>query len=157
EDGADLARAVRALDGFRTRELPMLAPIPPGCAAIAVFGPRRPFAPAEARELEAWLDRGGRLLVAVDPLRDGGVLGPTGLEGLLGRAGVKRRAGAVVDPGAEIGAPLAWATLNGYSSHPVTAAWRGRRLSIWYEPRWVEPLPLPGVRAQELVTSSAQG
>src|SRR5262249_16276541 len=41
--------------------------------------------------------------------------------------------------------------------HPVTAAFRGRRVTIWYEPRWLEPLPLPDVRVEPLVTSSASG
>jgi ABC-2 type transport system permease protein len=159
DSGADLARAAERLaaDGLRPRELGTLAQVPSACAAVAIFGPRRPIPPGEARALGAWLDRGGRLLVAVDPEREGGLLLPTGLEALLEQNGVRLRAGVVVDPGAEIGAPLAWATLNGYSTHPITAPWRGRRLSIWYEPRWVEPVPLGGVAASPLVSSSAGG
>src|SRR5262249_29047104 len=41
--------------------------------------------------------------------------------------------------------------------HPVTAAFRGRRMTVWYEPRWVEPLPVPGVIVTVLVASSASG
>jgi ABC-2 type transport system permease protein len=158
-DGADLARVARALgaDGLRPRELPTVAPVPAGCAAVAIFGPRRPFAPAEVRALGDWLGRGGRLLVAVDAERERGELVATGLEPLLAQSGVRLRAGVVVDPGAEIGAPLAWATLNGYAAHPITAAFRGRRVTIWYEPRWLEPLPLPGGRAEALVSCSAAG
>ena len=159
DDGSDLSGLVKGLDasGLRARELATLAPVPARCAAVAVFGPRRPFAAGEARALEDYLGRGGRLLFAVDPQREGESLAPTGLETVLEAAGVRLRAGIVVDPSAEIGAPLAWATLNGYADHPVTAAFRGRRLSVWYEPRWVEPLPVPGVTATVLVASSAGG
>src|SRR5262249_47034727 len=109
DPGGDLARVVSTLagDGLEARDLPALAPIPPGCAAVAIVGPRRPFAAADARALEDWLGRGGRLLVAVDPERDGATFRPTGLEALLERHGVRLRDGIVVDPNAEIGAPLA--------------------------------------------------
>src|SRR5262249_46588707 len=56
DDGSDRARVARALGatGLRPRELPAVTPVPAGCAALAIFGPKRPFAPAEARALDDW-------------------------------------------------------------------------------------------------------
>jgi ABC-2 type transport system permease protein len=159
DDGADLAALAGALDasGLAARPLAERGPVPARCAAVAVFGPRRPLTPTEARALADFLGRGGRLLVALDAERAAGAFLPSGLEGLLEENGVRLRGGVVVDPGAETGAPLNWATLGGYAAHPVTAGFRGRRMTVWSEPRWVEPLPLPGVSALALVSSSVSG
>jgi ABC-2 type transport system permease protein len=142
--GLDLVRAVATLsrDGFAARTLPSLASVPASCAAVAVVGPPRPV-PAEA--VATYLARGGRLLVAAGD-------GPTGLEELLARHGIALRDARVVDPDAEIGAPLVWATLNGYGEHPVVAGFGGRRLTIWHRPRWVETRG-----AAPLVLSSPRG
>lgn len=157
--GADVSRLVATLaaDGMRVRPLGTLGAVPSSCAAVVLFGPRRPIAAAEAAVLEEWLGRGGRLLVALDGDRAAGAFVPTGLEELLERVGLRLGPGIVVDPSAEIGAPLTWATLNGYSTHPITAAWRGRRLSIWREPRWIEPLARVGSVTTPLVSSSPSG
>ena len=159
DDGADLAGLVSGLEasGLAARDLGGLVPVPARCAAVAIVGPRRPLDSAEARALGAFLGRGGRLLVAVDPEREAGTLLSTGLEGMLEQNGARLRDGIVVDPAAEIGVPLAWATLQGYGAHPVTSSFRGRRMTVWYEPRWIEPLPIPGVVGTPLVFSSPSG
>ncbi len=100
--------------------------------------------------MAALLDGGGRLLVAVDEA-------PTGLEPLLLRHGVAVRDAVVVDPAAELGAPLTWGVLNGYGEHPISAGFRGRRLTVWRAPRWIEPLRMPDVETYPLVSSSAGG
>jgi ABC-type uncharacterized transport system involved in gliding motility auxiliary subunit len=70
---------------------------------------------------------------------------------------VRLRHGIVVDPEHEIGVPLAWQTLDGYGDHPISSAFRGRRATVWYEPRWVDPLAVPGVTSRPIVSSSVGG
>lgn len=41
--------------------------VPGDAALVAVLGPRRPFMPQEAEVLTKWVERGGRLLLALDP------------------------------------------------------------------------------------------
>jgi ABC-type uncharacterized transport system involved in gliding motility auxiliary subunit len=157
---ADLRTLTNALakDGAAAGELGALeAGVPARCAVVAVFGPRTPFRPAEARALDDWLGRGGRLLVAVDPIVDGGALAPTGLEAVLEKMGVRLRPGIVVDPQHEIGIPLAWATARGYGSHPISAAFQGRRPTEWLEPRWIDVLDAHDTHAEPIVSSSADG
>jgi ABC transporter family protein/ABC-2 family transporter len=161
DDGEDLAQVGRVLehDAVRASELAALAPLPARCAVLAIVGPRRPLAPAEAAAVEAFLARGGRLLLAADAEPDAGGTGllPTGLEGVLERHGVRLRPAVVMDPAQEAGAPLRWATWQGYGSHPIAAAFRGRRPTVWLQPRWIDALPVPGVTVRPLVSSSVEG
>jgi ABC-2 type transport system permease protein len=160
QEASDLSLLAAALakDGVQASELGGLeAGVPARCALVAIMGPRAPFRPAEARALDGWLDRGGRLLVAVDPIVDAGAIAATGLEGVLERMGARLRPGIVVDPGREVGIPLGWATLSGYGKHPIGAAFQGRRPTVWIEPRWVDVLDAPGTSAEPIVSSSADG
>ena len=108
------------------------AGVPPRCRVLVVAGPAAPLAPAAALEVAGWLDRGGRLLVAAPdrPGDQGGAsLGATGLELVLARYGVGLPAAVVVDPQGALDVPLTWATATGYGDHPITRAFRGRRLT----------------------------
>lgn len=128
-------------DGFSIEDAGDLrAGVPPRCRVLVVAGPAAPLAPAAALEVASWLDRGGRLLVAApDRPADPGAaaLGATGLELVLARYGVGLPAAVVVDPQGALDVPLTWATATGYGDHPVTRAFRGRRLTVWQHPRAV--------------------
>ncbi len=150
DDGLGRVAAALHADTAQLQPLERVDPVPARCAALVVMGPRRPFAESEAAAVAAWLDRGGRLLVALGE-------GPTGLERVLERHGIKVQPGVVVDPAAEIGVPLVWGTLHGYGAHVISASFLGRRLTVWHRPRWVTPLPLPGVTSAPLVSSSERG
>ena len=53
-----------------------------------------------------------------------------------------REESVVVDPSSELELPLAWGTTTGYDQfHPATAAFRGRRLTVWQHPRAVARAP----------------
>jgi ABC-type uncharacterized transport system involved in gliding motility auxiliary subunit len=149
---SDLSRVVAALgrDGVTARSVSSLAPVPPSCAVIAVIGARRPLDGSEVAAVSEYLARGGRLIVALeDPA--------IGLDLLLQRFGIHLRTAVVVDPDAELGSPAVWGTLNGYGEHPVSAGFRGRRLTTWPAPRWVEVFRVPGVETDPLVSSSPSG
>jgi len=162
ESGQDLSAIVHALerDGVRAAELADLAAgVPPRCAAVAVIGPRTTVPAAEAVALDAYLARGGRLLVAVDPDLPPGAtaIAATGLETILLSWGVRLGPAVVVDPEHEPGIPLSWTTISGYGAHPISASFLGRRATYWFAPRWVEPVAGKDVSASALVMSSDAG
>jgi len=150
EGDVDITRLVATLgrDGFASQPLSsFLSTVPASCAVLAIVGPRRPLSADEAKVVAAHLARGGRVLLAAGE-------GTVGLEEALHARGVELHQAIVVDPEAEIGAPGVWATLNGYGDHPVAAGFRGRRLTIWHQPRWVATRPAGPVSAWPLVQSS---
>jgi ABC-2 type transport system permease protein len=160
--GQDLSAVVHALerDGAHASDLADLAAgVPARCAALAIVGPTRPIAPAEALALDAWLAHGGRLLVAVDPDLPPGAteIAPTGLETLLPAWGVRLGPGVVVDPERQIRIALSWITDDGYGDHPIVAGFDGRRVSYWFAPRWIAPADAPGVKSVALVSSTPNG
>lgn len=82
-------------------------PVPPDIEALWIYGPTRPFAPAEIERLKAWVGAGKTLGILLDRRSvqlqsfTTGDLGRTGLEPLLESWGVKQRKGFVVDAQAE--------------------------------------------------------
>ncbi len=74
-----------------------VATLPRHCDAIYVLGPQKAFAEEEAKALEAYLQAGGNLLLALDPIISGAEVLSTGLEGLAEAHGVKVSADVVVE------------------------------------------------------------
>jgi ABC-type uncharacterized transport system len=104
--------------------------IPPDATFVMVLGPKTAFEPAELDALGRYLDRGGHLLVAMDPQGDFR-LGP--LEGKLGvglgelRPGQPARIGLVTDdknflPQRGNDADRQFALTNQFSSHAATTS-----------------------------------
>ncbi|MDD5307385.1 MAG: GldG family protein [Deltaproteobacteria bacterium] len=79
-----------AQDGYKTLAVTAVAGarIPEGCRVVAVVGPEKAFGAEEAAVLEAYLGKGGRLLLLLDPLLVGERLVPTGLEQLTAKHGI---------------------------------------------------------------------
>jgi ABC-2 type transport system permease protein len=116
--------------------------VPARCTALVVAGPEVPLGPDAALAIDSYLQKRGRLLVAAADVPVGGTLPATGLELVLAERGVSLPQAVVVDPSSELELPLAWATTTGYDQfHPVTAAFRGRRLTVWQHPRAVARAP----------------
>ena len=66
---------------------------------LAIVGPTRPFTEPELAALEAFIGRGGRLLVCLDPLIEpAGTMRATRLEGFLATHGIRVNDDLVVDP-----------------------------------------------------------
>lgn len=63
--------------------------LPKTCDAVFVLGPQKPFASEESALLKTYLDAGGNLLLALDPILSGEQIIATGLEGLAEAYGVK--------------------------------------------------------------------
>ena len=62
--------------------------VPETCDALFVIGPLRAFGPPQVQALATFLDQGGGVLLALDPVLDKKSLSPTGLESLLSERGV---------------------------------------------------------------------
>lgn len=62
--------------------------LPKECDAIFVLGPTKSFSADEATALKKYLDAGGSLLLALDPVISGEALAPTGLEELAQAHGI---------------------------------------------------------------------
>ena len=113
------------------------AGVPERCSVLVVAGPEVPLGPDAALAVDRFLDGGGRALVAAGDTASGDRLPATGLELVLAERGIALPQAIVVDPESELELPLAWATSTGYGEHPITAAFRGRRLTVWQHPRVV--------------------
>ena len=113
------------------------AGVPERCSVLMVAGPEVPLGPDAALAVDRFLDGGGRALVAAADRPSGDGLPATGLELVLAERGIALPQAIVVDPESELELPLAWGTSTGYGEHPITAAFRGRRLTVWQHPRAV--------------------
>jgi ABC-2 type transport system permease protein len=161
-DGADWSGLYARLSGAGLRARPLAGPVatvPLDCQVLFAAAPLLPLAAPEQRALADFLARGGGLLLALPGAGVTAGRPAAGLELLLLDRGVEVLPAAVVDPGAELGAERAWMTVDGYADHPVTASFRGRRLTVWRLPRALRLLAArgPGSEATALVQSSSGG
>jgi peptidylprolyl isomerase len=99
----------------------LAAGVPGDAAIVVVPGPSTPLQPAEWTALERYLDRGGRLLIALDPT------GATSMGALEGRLGLRMLPGHLVDDKAFLPArgtlsDRRLVVTTQFSAHPSTAA-----------------------------------
>jgi gliding motility-associatede transport system auxiliary component len=73
--------------GYSVRDLGaaegLAADVPADAAIVAVIGPQKPFAPEEVASMQRYLDRGGRIFLAIDPesgLDEKDLLHPLGIK-----------------------------------------------------------------------------
>jgi ABC-type uncharacterized transport system involved in gliding motility auxiliary subunit len=101
--------------------------VPADADVVAIVGPTRAYTESEITALETFLDRGGRLLVALDPLIEpAGTMRPTRLEEMLAARGVIVNDDLVVDPSRRLPFyDLSAVYLQDFLSHPVTSGLEG--------------------------------
>lgn len=75
KNGYSNAKAALQKDNYDCKDLNLLqqAEVPGDAAAVIVAGPQKPLLSQEIDSLKAFADRGGRLMVFVDPFHDGGL------------------------------------------------------------------------------------
>ncbi len=73
------------------------AELPKICDAIFVLGPQKAFAQDESAALARYLDAGGNVLLALDPVIEGDQVEPTGLEGFAEAHGIRLDRDVVVE------------------------------------------------------------
>ena len=93
-EGFNIFKDMLEKQNYSLKTLNLLATgkIPDDASVIAVMGPTHPFQPAEENLLKDYLDKGGKLILCVDP----GV--KSGLDSLLGGWGIKFNNDFVLDP-----------------------------------------------------------
>jgi ABC-type uncharacterized transport system involved in gliding motility auxiliary subunit len=129
--------------------------VPLDADILAIAGPTRAFTEPEIAAIDAFLDGGGRLLVALDPLIEPtGTMRPTRLEGLLAARGVTVHDDLVVDPSRRLPFyDLSAVYLQDFPSHPATEGLEGFAV-LFTVARSLAPA---GEGAQPLVRTSDQG
>jgi hypothetical protein len=149
-DGLDRLNVALGSLGYsvRTILLATLTAIPADCRVVAEIGPRREYAPGEARLLSDFLARGGRVLAMIDPVF------PLGDEfaGLLHDVGLSLDQATVIDPLNHHGTDEEKVAVPYYPPHPIT-----RRIALTIFPH-ARPItvaaPPDGVSTAILATSS---
>lgn len=101
--------------------------VPDDASLVLVLGPRKPFFQGEADALTAYLDRGGSVLVALEPAlgREGATPPSDPLDGLLAKLGVALGEGVLAaDRGIMVVTRNRYDAFNlvttGFTSHPTT-------------------------------------
>ncbi len=115
-------------ENMETADITLLSgDIPEDAAVLAIVGPTRAYTEVEIEALDAFLDRGGRLLVALDPLIEpAGAMRPTRLEAFLADRGVRVRDDLVVDPSRRLPFyDLSAVYLEDFPAHAVTQGLEG--------------------------------
>jgi hypothetical protein len=149
-----IGRLRRALDklGYAVRKLNLATGtaggVPADCAALIDANPRTPYAPPEVALLALYLERGGNLLLLLEPDY---ALGAE-LAALLVRAGVRVGDGVVVDPLSHYFTDEQMVAVEKYANHPATL---GLAMSFFPGVRPLESVAAPGVQSRVLVASSA--
>ncbi len=165
QSGSGLSGAQQLLgrDNFELEEWASLGKpaVPEGTDLLVIAGPTGSLVQPELDAFSAYLNNGGRMLVMLDP-----TLGPvpgglvtTGLEGWLGRYGIKAGQNIVVDPSNPLpffGPETIFS--KEYGDHPITKALSEGSIPVLLSVvRSVAPGSAPGVKLTELVRTSSEG
>lgn len=136
-DGMTKAVAGLQAIGYETAPLTLAAveAVPGDADILVIAGPREKFTSADARKIERFLERGGKLLALFDPGYDA-----AGLSAVTVRAGVRVREGMIVDPRSNLGGKDEKVPL--VSEYPETPITRDFKLSTVYP--GVAPLSIGG-------------
>jgi hypothetical protein len=144
-----LRRALEAL-GYEVRTiLPAIEPeIPGACAVVIDANPRTTYGPSESTVLEAYLTRGGSLLLLYDL---GFVIEPR-LVQMLAKLGIRCTQSVIIDPQQHYATDPEMVAVSGLEPHPITT-----NVSLTFFPgaRALELLPTAsGITAVPLIRSS---
>ena len=124
-DGYSTVTAALSLDNFEVDALVLAqqSAVPEDTTVLIVAGPQTDLLPGELDALRVYLDRGGKLLVLVDPPSDSAASEPEGLLGLLREWGIELGTDVVVDAsgmGQLLGADASVPVVANYPFHPIT-------------------------------------
>jgi hypothetical protein len=159
--GLSGAQQLLGTDNFVIEEWSPLgkAAVPADTNLVVVAGPTGNFVPPELDVLSAYVARGGRLLVLLDPTLASDKLVDTGLESWLAGFGVKVGADIVVDPSN----PLPFYSpetifANRYGEHPIVRPLSQGNLPVLLSlTRSVAQGSAPGYTATQLVETTEHG
>ena len=133
--------------------------VPEDATVVVVAGPQTDLLPGEVDALGAYMDRGGKLLVLIDPPPNGDAPTPVGLLRLIGDWGFEVGTDVVVDGsgmgqifGADASVPIA----ADYPFHPITEQFN--LLTAYPLARSINAsaVPVPGRIPQSFIETSPQ-
>jgi ABC-2 type transport system permease protein len=116
----ELKRENVELEAIETRGK---AELPQTCDAIYVLGPQKAFSEEESAALQRYLEAGGNLMLALDPVVDGEQIATTGLEALAEKHGIRVDRDILVEPDREhllSPSPVEAILVTNFGSHPLT-------------------------------------
>ncbi len=124
-DGYSTVSGALDLDNFRVESLVLAqqSAVPEDATVLVIAGPQTDLLPGEVEALRVYLDRGGKLLVLIDPPSDNAAPTPDGLLGLLREWGIETGTDVVVDAsgmGQLLGADASVPVVANYPFHPIT-------------------------------------
>ena len=144
-------------ENMETAEISLLSgSVPEDADVLAIVGPTRAFTEVEVEALEAFLEGGGRVLAALDPLIEpDGSMRSTRLETLFARWDIEVRDDLVIDPSKKLPFyDLSAVYLDEYGNHPISDGMEGLAV-LFLVTRSVGPAPES--EAATLVRTSAEG
>ncbi len=103
-------------------------PVPERVDVVVIASPTDPWQEREREHVSAFLERGGRVLLFLDPVPQragGGELAPSGLEPLLARRGIVARTDIVLDPAGSLRGSPAEFVNEVRGSHPIVTGLNG--------------------------------
>jgi ABC-type uncharacterized transport system involved in gliding motility auxiliary subunit len=144
-----MAQAVEGLTdkNFTTSPLNLAeqSKVPEDAAAVVVAGPKRELFPPEVKALQDYLNRGGNLLLMIDPNTD------PKLDNLLKEWGVRLDNRLAVDvSGGGAGLGPAIPIITEYGEHPITKDF-GNGISFYRLARPIEVTPVEGIESTPLL------
>ncbi len=157
EDGLSQFRDALKRDNFVAEKVSLLSgKVPDDCDLLVVAGPTAPFAEAEKAALKAYLDKGGRALIMLDPVL-GGHAQEAGLSDLLKGYGVQVDTDLVVDPSRQLpflGPEALY--VSDFRSHPTTEGLQNMAVLLPIA-RSVNTVTAAGATSTVLLTTSPGG
>ncbi|MBP5975233.1 Gldg family protein [Brasilonema sp. CT11] len=152
KDEGVISQAIKALNdkGYTTSALNLVekSSIPQDANVVVVAGPKRSLFENEVKALQDYLNRGGNVLLMIDPDTD------PKLESLLAQWGVKLDNRLAVDVSASVGLGPAAPLVTQYGKHPITKDF-GNGISFYPLARPIDTNPVPGIQATPLLLTKA--
>ncbi len=156
-DGMSQFKEMLARDNLDIQKTSLLSgSVPTDCDLLVIAGPRAPYTDAELAALKAYLDKGGRALVMLDPLI-GGEERPSGLEAVVKQYGVQVDDDLVIDPARRLPFfDLSAVYVTDFRSHPVVDGLQGLAVLLPVA-RSVTTVSAAGATSTILLTTSDKG
>ncbi|MFW6296112.1 MAG: GldG family protein [Halothece sp.] len=132
--------------------LATLASVPEDAAAVIISSPTRTVFEGEVKALQTYLDRGGSVLLMINPNTN------PGLDPLLEEWGVELDDRLVIDAsgmGSSIGLGPATPIVTTYGNHPITQAFQNG-ISFYPLAQPVDSVEIKGIEAESLLITSPE-
>lgn len=145
-----ISQAIQALSdkNFTTSALNLAekSAVPDDAAVVVVAGAKKALFDNEVKALQTYLNRGGNLLLMIDPNTD------SKLDSLLQQWGVRLDNRLAVDVSNNVGIGPAVALVTEYGQHPITKDF-GNGISLYPLARPLQVTPVSGVESTTLIVT----